>query len=161
VNRNFIRPAGNRPFSARGFSLMEIMIAVVIIGLLAAIAVPGMMRVRFRSTTTRYLNDVRQIRDAVERYAHENGSFPPDGSSALHPLLRGYVQDKLFTETTPIGGLWTWDVQQNGVRAAVSVNQYTCSPEQLADIDRRLDDGGLTTGIFKTASGKAIYVLEP
>jgi type II secretory pathway pseudopilin PulG len=140
---------------------MEIMIAVVIIGLLAAMAIPGMNRVRFRSTTSRYLNDVRQIRDGAERYALENGSFPPNGTASLHPLLRGYVSDNLFTQTTPLGGVWDWDFEQNGFKAAVSVYQYTCSNEQLTDIDRRLDDGGVTSGTFQVADSKAIYVLEP
>jgi prepilin-type N-terminal cleavage/methylation domain-containing protein len=161
VKPDLLQPARGRLSSARGFSLMEIMIAVVIIGLLAALAIPGLNRVRFRSTTTRYLNDVRQVRDGVERYALENGGFPPNGTASLHPLLRGYVQDKMFDLPTPLGGMWDWDFEQNGIRAAVSVYQYTCTPQQLSDIDQRLDDGGLSSGSFRVADSKAIYVIEP
>ncbi len=54
-----------------------------------------------------------------------------------------------------------WDYQQNGFTAAVSVYQFTASDAQLLDIDRAIDDGVLTTGLFQKASGKAIYVIVP
>ena len=144
-----------------GFTLVEIMIVVTIIGLLAALALPALGRMKVRATTTRYLADVRQIRDGAERYALENGNFPPNGVAGLHEALRTYVPDKLFGTTTPIGGVWDWDFEQNGFRAAVSVYQPTATTEQLRAIDRAIDDGVLTTGLFQTATNKAIYVLEP
>ncbi len=146
---------------AAAFTLVEIMIVVVIIGLLAALAVPALQRVKQRAIATRYLNDVRQIREGAERYALENGNFPPNGVGGLHAALRGYVPDKLFAETTPLGGAWDWDYEQNGFRVAVSVYLPTATTEQIRLIDRMIDDGVLTTGLFQTASNKVIYVMEP
>lgn len=143
------------------FTLVEIMIVVVIIGLLAAMAVPALQRVKQRAIATRYLNDVRQIREGAERHALENGNFPPNGVAGLHAALRGYVPDKLFAETTPLGGVWDWDYEQNGFRVAVSVYMPTATTEQIRLIDRMIDDGVLTTGLFQTASNKVIYVMEP
>ena len=54
-----------------GFTLVEIMIAVAIIALLAAIAVPGFLRARKRSQASRILNDLRMIDSAVDQYAIE------------------------------------------------------------------------------------------
>jgi prepilin-type N-terminal cleavage/methylation domain-containing protein len=54
-----------------GFTLVEIMIVVAIIALLAAIAVPGVLRARKRSQATRILNDLRMIDSAVDQYAIE------------------------------------------------------------------------------------------
>jgi prepilin-type N-terminal cleavage/methylation domain-containing protein len=54
-----------------GFTLVEIMIVVAIIALLAAIAVPGFLRARKRSQSSRILNDLRMIDSAVDQYAIE------------------------------------------------------------------------------------------
>ena len=55
-----------------GFTLVEIMIVVAIIGLLAAIAVPGFIRARKRSQATAVLNDARVLDGAKDQYAIEN-----------------------------------------------------------------------------------------
>ena len=54
-----------------GFTLVEIMIVVAIIALLAAIAVPGLLRARKRSQASRILNDLRMIDSACDQYAIE------------------------------------------------------------------------------------------
>ena len=56
-----------------GFTLVEIMIVVAIIALLAAIAVPGLLRARKRSEASKILNDLRLIDGAVDQYAIETG----------------------------------------------------------------------------------------
>ena len=145
---------------ARAFTLVEIMIVVVIIGLLAALAVPALKRVQQKAISKGYLNDLRQICDAAERYALEAGTFPPNGTASLHDNLRGYVPDKLFRATTPLGGVWDWDYDQNGFSVCVSVWQFTAGDEQLLDIDRAIDDGVLTSGIFQKMGSKVVYVLR-
>jgi type IV pilus assembly protein PilA len=58
---------------ARGFTLVEIMTVVVLIGLLAALAIPGFQEVQMASQDKAVLNDARQRSAAADPYYPENG----------------------------------------------------------------------------------------
>src|SRR6185295_11582281 len=59
--------------STKGFTLVEIMIVVVIIGLLAAMAIPAFQKVRQASQDKAVLNNARQLSGAADQYYLENG----------------------------------------------------------------------------------------
>jgi prepilin-type N-terminal cleavage/methylation domain-containing protein len=69
----------NKPTGRAGFTLVEIMIVVAIIGMLAAIAIPNFMRARARSQTNACINNLRQIDGAINQWAMETGQA--DGAS--------------------------------------------------------------------------------
>lgn len=76
--------------SQGGFTLVEIMIVVAIIGLLAAIAVPSFMRARMRAQASTVLNEARQLDAAKDQYALENnktGTVSP-AIADLTPYLK-------------------------------------------------------------------------
>ena len=86
-----------------GFTLIELMIVVLIIGILVAIAVPVFMSSRGNAEQKSCFANQRTVDSAVMQYsAANNGSYP----AALANLVPTWIKD------TPVcqgGGTYTWE----------------------------------------------------
>ena len=60
-----------------GFTLLEILVGVAIIGILATILTPNALCVLEKSRVAKSVTDVRNARDTVERYMFTHGVAPP------------------------------------------------------------------------------------
>ena len=87
----------------KGFTLVEIMIVVAIIGLLAAIAIPSFIQARTTSQTNACINNLRQIDSAKEQWALEAGA----------------------TDGDPLGAGWTIYIKGNAVPNCPASGAYT------------------------------------
>jgi prepilin-type N-terminal cleavage/methylation domain-containing protein len=88
-----------------GFTLVEIMIVVAIIGLLAVIAIPSFVRARQSTQLNSCLNNLRQIDGAKDQWAIENNKATGDAvtSGDIDPYLkRGFAGIE-----EPLGGTYT------------------------------------------------------
>lgn len=100
----------NKNKKSAGFTLVEIMIVVVIIGLLAAMAIPAFQKVRQTSQTNTIKNNLRQIASGANQYFLEHGVTEvelealkgPNGYVKDFPSVAGEEYAELIVEATPI-----------------------------------------------------------
>ncbi len=170
--QRFPRPA------TRAFSLVELMIAVLILSLLFFMAVPTYQRIQRKARATTVVNDFRVFAAAFQAYAHEKGSWPAESAAGVIPT--GITSQDLQTVTwsvrTPMGGKFDWEYNQvhpGGTtpggkwHAALAINGTSDAPlivdaDLMQEIDEALDDGDLNTGNFRTGFGDCpIFILEP
>jgi len=150
-----------RQSQRRGFTMVEIMVVVIIIGLLAALALPTILMSRSSARSAAFINDLRQSRAIFEGFALETGAYPEDGipGSIPSPMTSELVKVH-WTEPTPIGGQWDWDYMQFGIVAGVSVYEPNMTDSEMAKIDARIDDGDLSSGAFRKRANGYIYIIE-
>ena len=60
-----------------GFTLIELLVVVAIIGILSSTVLASLNDARLKSRTTRSIEDLNQLRTALEMYYNDNGSYPP------------------------------------------------------------------------------------
>ena len=128
----------------KGFTLVEIMIVVAIIGLLAAIAIPSFMRARTTSQKNACINNLRQIEAGKDQYALENGltNFAPveateDDATAFGLLVGvtdGYIKtfplcpaSTSITATTRTADLSAYDYAVNVIGSNATCNRMSAT----------------------------------
>jgi type IV pilus assembly protein PilA len=88
--------------TTKGFTLVEIMIVVVIIGLLAAMAIPAFQKVRTSSQDKAVLNNARQLSAGADQYYLENGVSTVTLSDLLGPTSYVKTLNTVANETYPL-----------------------------------------------------------
>jgi len=111
VTINYLNIMHHRNTARQGFTLVEIMIVVVIIGLLAAMAIPAFNKVRLQSRVKAVTNNLRQVASAAQQYMLDKGVTVVTASQLI-----GTATDDYLRTISPIG-------QEN--YATITVDQTT------------------------------------
>lgn len=88
-----------KKYAKKGFTLVEIMIVVVIIGLLAAMAIPAFNKVRATSQDKAVINNLRQLAAAAQQYMLDKGV-----TRVVNTDVVGTSTDKYISQISLVGG---------------------------------------------------------
>lgn len=145
----------------RGLTLIELVVVVLIIGILAAVAVPRYWEQTRDAKINATMADLRAMGEAIKRYRLNNGDYPEDQSPGrFPPELTGYIREVHFTKKPPLGGKYDWQKEWSGFTAAVGIWQSSPDISLYQEIDDRFDDGDFNTGSIQKRAKTLNLILE-
>jgi prepilin-type N-terminal cleavage/methylation domain-containing protein len=157
----------------RAFTLVEIMVVVVIIGLLAALAVAGFTRLKVRTENNAISNDLRVFASAFETYALQNGGWPSSspGPGQLPPEMVGAIKPEAFARAPLAGCSYVWGTNEGESAietfAALAIGASdeegdlgsVLTLERVLSLDEQIDDGNFSSGRIRVINNRIVFFL--
>ena len=144
-----------RSSGRRGFSLIELLIVVVIIGILAGVAIPNLKSAIYKADAVKVLADMTTIRLAVFQYMEDNHELPGQvGRGNAPPSLAPYIGDMAFTYKDLI-----YDIDMSRRRNVVEFEVYFPRGSPVGAELARYRTGGNEAGSVIWSSKKIMWIL--
>ncbi|MCK5529591.1 MAG: hypothetical protein KAI74_07890 [Kiritimatiellae bacterium] len=151
-----------------GFTLLEVTLVVLAIGLLIVLLIPAFMKHRLHTENIKFIDQQKILLDVLNSFTVTEGVYPPETAIATEPEnLSEYMSYNIpWSKETPIGGYWDWDNDNNsadaayGVYAGLVINGPNRTTLQMKEIDAKIDDGNIASGRFRRHKNGYIYIVS-
>jgi prepilin-type N-terminal cleavage/methylation domain-containing protein len=120
----------------KGFTLIELLIVVVIIGILAAIAIPKFSTTKDKAKLASVKTDLRNYMTAEEAYFSDNATYGTDALLSAAPYSFVLSSGNTFTASAGAAGSYSATVQN----ASISAGTNSCKVA--------VGSGGVTDGVI-------------
>jgi type IV pilus assembly protein PilA len=130
----------------QGFTLIELMIVVAIIGILAAIAIPAYQDYIARSQMTEALSLMDGPKTAVAEYWGTKGTFPADNTTA-GVAASNLISGKYVASVAISSGLITATMQSSGISQPIQSKTIQLSVFTTAGAIKFTCETGATNGV--------------
>ena len=129
---------------AKGFTLLELLVVMTIIGILAAIAVPALRDSPQRAREAALREDLFTMRSVIDQYHGDKGAYPPD----LQTLVSaGYLRKIPIDPMTKSADSWVIALEEVSADAATSAD--TPATPGIIDVHSGSSDKALDGTLYK------------
>lgn len=144
-----------------GFTILELVIVVIIVGVVAAIAMPRLSAAGVNAKYNAAHQGFRSITAALDMYQNDYRAYPPNAPIAtLPPEMTDYLYVSAFTNPPPIGRAWDWNGEGSGIQShGINLSIHTVAAEDRTEMERRFDDGDPDTGIYRKQNHYLVWPM--
>ena len=131
-------PGSRLPASERGFTLLELLVVMTIIGILAAVAIPALRDSPQRAREAALREDLFTLRSTIDQYHGDKGYYPPDLATLVSD---GYIRQIPVDPMTKSRDTWVVDFEEIQAgdettdSATTATTEATSTPAEPATAD--------------------------
>jgi type II secretion system protein G len=140
-------PAQRR--ARRGFTLVEMLVVITIIGILAGLAIPAVIVARNRAKIGAMVMDIKQLEMACQAYKEKFGEYPPDFA---------FVQPKDNPDGNTTRQTAAWQIVMRHLAKAFPRYVHNNDPPPYTNIQNDLNAVGVDTYSFTPRTALAFWL---